>query len=102
MAEGNKIVLFDLGDLTDASAKVVCRFMDMIEHAAGYIAPSIVARDAKQKAEAAIIEEIAGKTDVDPVVRLATISNLKKAMREYKNQTKIIYDAIPFIEKRLG
>lgn len=99
MQEGNKVVLFDFGNLSEASGKVLCRFMDMLEHAAGYIAWPKVARDAKYKAEAEIIEEIANRTDLDPVIRLATISKLKKSVKEYKNQTKIIQDAVPFLKE---
>lgn len=98
MSDSNKIVLIDLSNLPDAVAKMVCRLMDMLEHAAGYVAPSRVARDAKHKAEATIIEEISNNTNLDPVERLAAISNLKKYVKEYKNQTKIVADAIPFLK----
>ena len=92
------ISLIDLGSLPDATAKVVCRFMDMLERGAGYIVPSKITRDAKYNAEAEIIKEIAGATDLNPVVRLAVISNLKKMVKEYRNQTDVIADVIPLLK----
>lgn len=93
-----KISLIDLGDVSGAVAQVVCRFMDMLERGAGYIAPPKVARDAKYDAEAEFIKEIAGNTNLNPVVRSAAISNLKKEVKAYMNQTNVIAGAIPLLK----
>lgn len=68
--------------------------LDKIEKAAGYCSPSREARDAVTQAKASIIREIAQNRELDPLHRLAFVTNTKKYIKEYANQTDILAGAM--------
>lgn len=89
----------DNEDIFKPVSEVVCKFLDKIGQASGYIFPNKEYKDAKARAQSKIIDEIAANEDINPIERWAFIANINKITKEYVNQTNIIKDAIPLLEK---
>lgn len=91
MFDENKI---EINDVFKPTGDVAIAFMDKLEKVGAYIFPSIEIKESKAKAYSNIIDEISRREDINPIERMAIISNFKKIVKEFSNQTDIVRAAL--------
>jgi len=97
--EGNSFNLINLGAIAQPIASVVCKLLDQLENAVGYILPNKNIKDAEKNAHAYLIEEIMKDERFTPYERGVMVSSYKKFVKENKNQTDIISKGIGFMNE---
>ena len=86
---GNNYSIFP-GEMFTATASVVNKVLDKMEHAAGF---AVTPRGKKKDFEEAVayyIKEIEANQKLSPLIKAAMISNARKSIKEYINQNDII------------
>lgn len=92
--------IINLSKLLQPVSDVAICLLDKIERTGAYFLPAKDIKDAKGRAYSSIIDEIAARTDIDPIEKGAIILNYKKLIKEYMNQTDILKIALENLKDR--
>ena len=91
--------LINLGSIGEPAAGIINHFMDKISGAVEWVARPSEMKKAVQNANKSIIEEIAGRTDINPIERGAIINHYKRCIKEYANQTDVVEIALEHLNR---
>lgn len=78
--------LVNFGNMGEPAAGIINKFIDKISDALSWIVKPKGIKAYEIEASKSIIEEIAGRKDINPIERAAIVSNFKKIVKEYGNQ----------------
>lgn len=85
----------EIAKAVQEGSKTANNLLNKIANVVGYV---FEVRKHKKDAQKSIIDEIANRTDINPIERMAIISDYKKVIKHYKNTTNIIEKALVDLE----
>lgn len=81
----------EIAKAVQEGSKTANNLLNKIANVVGYVFET---KKHKKDAQKSIIDEIANRTDINPIERMAIISDYKKVIKHYKNTTNIIERAL--------
>ncbi len=82
--------LVNFGNMGEPAAGIINKFIDKISDALSWIVMPKGIKAYEIETSKSMIEEIAGRKDINPIERAAIISNFKKIVKEYGNQIEVM------------
>lgn len=85
----------EIAKAVQEGSKTANNLLNKIANVVGYV---FEIKKHKKDAQKSLIDEIANRTDINPIERMAIISDYKKVIKHYKNTTNIIERALVDLE----